>query len=99
MAEAKQNDFENLWQQAIQAPEVQTIEVENKVTIDLSIEHVLDRYTDFARKAAAGNKISHSKYLNLKKQTKRYKKALAEIDDGLFLDELKSLTNLLNPFD
>ena len=99
MTDTGENGFEALWQQALNEPEVKSAVVKNRITVDLSLESVLDRYTDFARKAVAEHRISESKFLDLKKQTKRFKQALGEIEDGSLLDELKDLTKILNPFD
>ena len=99
MADTRQSTFEELWEQAQNEPEFKSVLVKNRITVDLSIENVLDRYASFARKAVAEHRISESKFLELKKQTARFKKALVEIDDGSFLGELKELTDILNPFD
>ena len=99
MADTEQNSFEELWQQALNEPEFKSAVVKNKISVDLSIENVLDRYTSFANRAFAEHRITERKFTELKKLTKRFKKSLGEIDNGSLLGELKDLTDSLNPFD
>lgn len=99
MTETEQNSFEQLWQQALNEPEFKPAFVKNKITVDLSIENVLDRYTSFAKKAFAEHRITERKFIELKKLTKHFKQSLGEIDNGSLLSELKDLADSLNPFD
>lgn len=99
MAETEQSNFEELWQQAQGEPEFKSVRVKNRITIDLSIENILDRYTNFASMAVTEHRISERKFRELKEHTKRFKKSLRAIDDGSLLGELKDLKDILNPFD
>ncbi len=98
MENTETGSFDALWKKAQSEPETRRVVAKNLISVDLSIENVLDRYTSFVRKAAAENKVSENKYQELLDKTTQYKKALDNIDGGSLLKEIRSLGDLIHPF-
>jgi hypothetical protein len=95
---SQKRDFEELWDEAHRAPKTKTVDSDNKIVIDLSIDTILDQYVAFAKKGVKEKKISKNKLTDLIEKTDGYKKALLSIDDGEFLDDVRKFAKRLSPF-
>lgn len=98
MGKTKQSEFEVRWEKACNQPEVVRHVSDNPIVVDLSLDHVLDRYLAAAHEHVRANRISQGAFDALREQTHHYQSALRSLDDGGVLNSLRDFRRRLNPF-